>query len=595
MSIPLECGEDAQRPAGLAARLAGGSRRAALTSLATLTCALPGRLTAQDTLTAQEGRRFRCDGQPVSDIRITTQEPYRGSGNRWYEAPLRWANALHETTRPAVVNRFLLLRVGEPCSERLRAESERILRVQPYLAEATVRTVTDDAGGVIVVVETEDELTPVIDVRTSGDSPYISGLELGEGNFLGSATYVAGGWRDGLERDTFEGRIIDYQFLGRPFILDVLAARRDIGFHTFTFELGHPFLTDFQRAAWRVHLGDRNDVFDFFRGEDEPVQLALRRKYVDVGGIVRVGVPGRLSLFGVSISKETGRSGLPPTREPAVNYDLLLDRFEPRENARVNAIWGVRSVGYRRVERFEGLTASQDIPYGLQLGLLFGRSLSMFGANDDDFLVAGDLYAGAGGERTFATLHARAEGRQNFDLNEWDGILASSSLTVYHRAHPRHTIVLDADWAGGWKQRIPFQLTLGDRDGGVRGYRDSRSAGARRAVVRLEDRWYVGRFRDQADLGFALFTDAGRLWAGDAPFGMATPVRMSAGLGFLVAVPPGSKRTFRVDVAIPFTTDDRGKIEVRLSTMRVNRSWREPRDVSWSREASVPASVFSWP
>jgi hypothetical protein len=582
-------GEDGERPTVRAARPGGGQGWCALAGLATLACAAPV------ALAAQEGVRVHCGGQTITDIRVLTQEPYRSTTNRWYEAPLRWANALHETTRPSVVSRFLLLRIGEPCNERLRAESERILRVQPYLAEATVRAHDDGANGVIIVVETEDELTPVIDVRTSGDSPYISGLELGDGNFMGSATYVAAGWREGLERDTFEGRIVDYQFLGRPIILDVLAARRDIGFHTFTFEVGHPFLTDYQRAAWRVHVGDRNDVFDFFRGEDEPVQLALRRKYVDVGGIVRLGVPGRLSLFGVSISKETDGSGLPPTREPAINYDMLLDRFERRENARVNAIWGVRSVGYRRVERFEGLTASQDIPYGLQLGLLFGRSLPMFGATDDDFLVAGDLYVGLGSERTFGTLHARAEGRQNFDLNEWDGILASSSLTVYHRAHPRHTLVFEADWAGGWKQRIPFQLTLGDEDGGVRGYRDSRSAGARRTVVRVEDRWYVGRFRDQADLGIALFTDAGKLSAGDAPFGMRTPVRMSAGVGFMVAVPPGSKRTFRVDLAIPLESEDRGKLEVRFSTMRVNRSWREARDVSRSREASVPASVFSWP
>ena len=536
-----------------------------------------------------------CAGETVSDIRITTNEPYQGSGNRWYEAPLRWANALHETTRPSVVSRFLLLRVGEPCTEHLRAESERILRVQPYLAEATVRAQDDGAGGVIIYVETEDELTPVIDVRTSGDSPYIAGLELGDGNFLGSGTYLAGAWREGLERDTFEGRLVDYQFLGRPIILDLLAARRDIGFHTVAFEVGRPFLTDLQRSAWRVHFGDRNEVFDFFRGEDEPVQLGLKRKYFDVGGIVRIGVLGRTSLFGVSISKETALSAFPPTREPTINYDVLLGRFQRRENARINALWGVRSVSYRRVERFEGLNASQDIPYGFQLGLLLGRSLSMFGASDDDFLVAGDLYAATGGDRTFGTLHARVEGRQNFDLNEWDGILASSSLTVYHRAHRKHTLVLEADWAGGWKQRIPFQLTLGDRDGGVRGYRDSRSAGARRAVVRLEDRWLLGGFRDQADLGIALFADAGRLWEGDAPFGMATPVRMSAGLGFLVAVPRRSKRTFRLDVAFPFTSEDRGKLEVRFSTMRVNRSWREPRDVSWSRESSVPASVFSWP
>ncbi|MGH7720087.1 MAG: hypothetical protein ACREON_14755, partial [Gemmatimonadaceae bacterium] len=560
--------------------------------LGAIACAAaPGWLAAQEG-----GGGTRCDGQLISDIRVISHDPYEGTGDRWIEAPLRWANALHSTTRASVIRRFLLLEVGEACSERERAESERILRAQPYLAEASVRAIPDGESAVIIVAETVDELTPVISARTSAESPYVAGLKLGEGNFLGSGTYVSAMWRDGLVRDTYEARVVDYQFAGRPIILDLHAARRDIGFHTLTFEVGRPFLTDLQRAGWRVHLGDHNDVFDFYHGEAEPVQLTLRRKYAEVGGILRVGVPGRLSLFGASISKETDESRSPPSPEPGVGYDALLGRFQRRENARVNALWGVRTLSFLRVERFDALTAVQDVPRGLQLGILFGRSLSAFGAIDDDFLVAGDLFTGAGGERTFVSLHALAEGRQNYDENEWDGIIASASLTAYRRIHEKHTIVFDADWASAWKQRIPFQLTLGDRDGGLRGYGDSRSAGARRAVVRLEDRWYVGQFRDQADLGLSFFAEAGRLWAGDAPFGVDTPVRGSVGVGLLVAVPPGSKRNFRLDIAYPLSSADNGKLELRLTTIRAGRAtFREPRDVSWSREQVVPASVFTWP
>ena len=41
---------------------------------------------------------------------------------------------------------FLLLSAGQPCTERLRAESERILRFQPFLADATVRKRFADQG-----------------------------------------------------------------------------------------------------------------------------------------------------------------------------------------------------------------------------------------------------------------------------------------------------------------------------------------------------------------------------------------------------------------------------------------------------------------
>jgi len=53
---------------------------------------------------------------------------------------------------------FLLLSARQPCTERLRAESERILRFQPFLADATVRAFPDDVGGVRIEVESIDEI-----------------------------------------------------------------------------------------------------------------------------------------------------------------------------------------------------------------------------------------------------------------------------------------------------------------------------------------------------------------------------------------------------------------------------------------------------
>jgi hypothetical protein len=535
----------------------------------------------------------RCNGEIISDISIVTHGPYEQLGTRWWEAPLRFATDLHVTTQPRVVRRFLLVKPGRPCIELERAESERILRTQSFLADASIAVIPDTAGTVALLVETRDELTPVVGVSTS--RARITGLKLGEGNFLGSGTYIAGEWQDGTTRDTYAVRGIDHQFFGRHYVFTGSYARRDHDMGDWNADLSHPFFTDQQRIAWRATAGGIRELFEFHRVDAERVPFAFERRFVDLGAVVRIGLPGRLSLFGVSFSQEGDTPSLPPSPVAGVAYDSLLARHAGRRNARVNALWGLRNVRFQRVERFEGLTAAQDIRLGFQLGTLIGRSLSILNTTDDDYLLAADLYGSVGGEGGIVMLSARGEGRQNFDTNKWDGILGSARVTAIRRMSARHTVTASLDWSGGWRQRIPFQMRLGAAPGGLRGYRRSEEAGAKRAVAHFEQRWYAGRLLRQADLGIALFGDAGRVWKGDAPYGVDTPMRYAAGVSLLAAVPPRSKRTWRLDLAVPIRGDPKARWEVRLSPSVAGRDWREPGDASRSRERSVPASVFTWP
>lgn len=535
----------------------------------------------------------RCNGEIISDVSIVTHGPYEALGTRWWEAPLRFASDLHVTTDPGVVRRFLIVKEGRPCIELERAESERILRTQPFLADASIAVIADTAGTVTLLVETRDELTPVLGVSTSGAR--ITALRIGEGNLAGSGTYLAGEWRDGTSRDTYAIHGVDHQFLGRHYVLAASYGRRDHGMADWVADLSHPFFTDQQRFAWRASAGGSRELFEFRRTDAERVPFAFERNFLDLGAVVRIGVPGRLSLFGVSFSQEEDIPFLPPTAIQGVPYDSLLTRHAARRNARINALWGLRNVRFRRVERFEGLTATQDIRLGFQLGTLIGRSLSILHTTDDDYLLAADLYGAIGGESGMVTVSARGEGRQNYDTNRWDGVLGSARVAAIRRMSERHTVTASIDWSGGWRQRIPFQLALGSTPGGVRGYRRSEEAGARRAVAHLEDRWYIGQLLRQADLGVGVFGDAGRVWKGDAPYGVDTPLRYAAGVSVLAAIPPRSKRTWRLDIAFPMGGGPNSRWEARVTNSVAGRDWREPGDASRSRERSVPASVFTWP
>lgn len=363
----------------------------------------------------------------------------------------------------------------------------------------------------------------------------------------------------------------------------------------------HPYYTDLQRVAWRVDAGGAHDFFPLAgAGGDDDLALGSRRTFSSVGGIVRVGVPGRLSLFGVSLTREqedVDREAVRITPNGPVAEPMGgVGPYQAKRSARANLLWGVRNIDFLPVVAFDGLNAVQDVRVGIQAGLRFGRSLALLGAHDDDLFISSDIYAGFGTPESFVMFQGKAEGREDYDTERWDGVLGSARLAWYTHGTPRHTMVTSAEWSGGWNSRRPFQLVLGERDGGVRGYRDSEVAGARRMVVRVENRWLLGTIFSNADYGAALFADAGRMWAGDVPFGVDSKVKAGLGISLLAAVPRESQRLWRVDLAFPVSPDRDARFEVRLSSSNLGRrGWREPGDVRRSREQTVPEGIFNWP
>jgi hypothetical protein len=88
----------------------------------------------------------------------------------------------------------------------------------------------------------------------------------------------------------------------------------------------------------------------------------------------------------------------------------------------------------------------------------------------------------------------------------------------------------------------------------------------------------------------------GRLWRGAVPYGETTPIRGALGLSLQAAVPPRSRRLWRLDFAWPLGSDPDARFEVRFSNRdRARVMWDQPADLRRARERAVPASIFSWP
>jgi hypothetical protein len=545
------------------------------------------------------GLPITCKGERISRIDIDASPPFRINGTNIWERAGRFAARQHVTTKESVIRRYLALQLGDPCTEVRRAESERILRAQPFIADATVLAYDDGQGGVALTVSTVDEVSLIIGAGIGGGSG-VHSLLLGEDNLLGTAFHAESQWRKGVHRDTYAAKVVDYQFLGRPYQLRLEGGRRELGSDWGT-ELSHPFLTDLQRVSWRTTAGNANGYFYFRRPDALPAAIKLERSYSDIGGVVRIGPPlGRLALVGGSISFEDESPATSPiivtdTALLADTSQALINRYTKHQTTRLNALWGVRNVHFVRVSGFDALEGTQDLRTGVQLATLLGKGARFLRGNERDWFGSTDLYLGMASPISFVALDVTGEGRRDEEGN-WDGILTHGRGALYLKPINRHTLISDLEWSGGWKQRIPFQLTFADRDGGLRGFRSADVGGARRVVGHIEDRYLIGRRKQIATFAVAAFAEGGKLWAGDSPFGVNTPLYASAGVSLLAASPPQSRRTFRADLAFPVRGPRGHGWEARLTVTDLTRAFRiEPRDISNNRERSVPASVFNWP
>ena len=562
-------------------------------------CAVVVSLPQPSAADAQQGRvPIRCSGQRVDRIDIQPlPPPFSGAAKRWRAV----AHALglhHATTRPRVVAAFLSLAPGEPCTEFRRAESERVLRAQPFLSDAAVEVLRDSAGQVVVVVTTTDEIPVLVSGRFRGLTPESFGI--GNENVGGAALRVEGRIERGRAyRTALGGRLEQDALFGRPYRLIVDGDRYQIG-HRLNVEIERPFFTDLQRLSWHTGSVTRDDYFRFERPARDPLALPMSDRSWDASALRRIFGTHTVALVGGAVSGrrfDPAAAGIviDDTGMRADTGVALRGRYTMFRSGRVGVLAGIRAVTFRTVNGFDALVGSQDVSNGAMLGVYVGRGLSQFGTRD--VLASGALYAGGSTANALLATLAQAEIRHDLEIGEWNSLIGSSRSVLYWGRAPGVVLQLDNELSVGWRSRLPLQLSFRDRDGGLSGYRNSALAGAQRNVTRAELRFSAASLVRKADVGFATFGEVGRLWKGDVPYGI-TATRASLGLSLLAAYPTNSKRLYRADIAFPLTRSGQGagRVEVRFSSAdRTQAFWVEPADLARARTGTEPSKLFAWP
>ena len=548
-----------------------------------------------------------CDGQVVTAVEIRAEPPaVIGRTPPGWARPALRVLLQSPRTEESAVRPFLLLREGDRCTEFRRLESERLLRAQPYVAEARV-TPVPDGDGVRLVVETEDDVALIVGGGVRDGT--LSRARFGNGNLfgkgmLGAATWERGGsYRDGLGAEF----VHDHAFGGRQTVtLDAWRGPRDERYEA---AVARPYLTDAQRIAWSVGYARDDAYVDFpSPGADAPA-VGYEREVYGAGWLARLGSRGRTLLGGLTVGHEVAEpQGAPVlvTRDGLVPVDAprLAGAYRTLEATRAGAVAGVRALAFRRLAILDDRSGAADVATGVQLlgtaGYEFGDEAiaGVAGGRTDgrEPFVGGDLYAGLATERSHTALSLLGEGRRPPEGGSWDDVAVSARLAWYRRAG-RRTHAVSAEFEGAWDARRPYRVRLGSWDQGVRGFDGSRVAGARLAVLRLEERWSLGGFGGLAGFGAAAFADLGKVWAGDVPYGTTTSVRAGAGASLLVAVPRRSQRFYRLDVAAPLTADaDAGAVALRVSrAFPFGAFGRQGGDLARARAARPAAALLPPP
>jgi len=546
---------------------------------------------AQDSLVATVAP---CDGRIVTGLEVRAGRPPFGGTAKIWRSVARAIGLHHATTRAEVVESFMALHVGRPCTERRRTESERILRAQPFIADATVRTISDGHGGVVAVVETVDEIPVLASARFHGLTP--EEISLGNSNIGGTGLSAEARVERGFAyRTGFGAKVKQYSMFGHPYVATLDAQRNTLGY-LLEGAFEHPFYTDLQHVGWHIGYRSSDDYPRLRRPARDQLALEVKQERWDASSLTRVFGTSTVGLIGL------GASGLhlTPAAAGIIVSDsglvadtggALRDRYLPFRSGRLGVIGAVRRVMFRTVRGFDGLSGQQDVASGIMTGLFVAKGLPAFGEND--LFISGAAYGGWSASQVLVTALTQWEGRRGQGENDWDSVIGSGRGALY-LGRPGAVLVVEDRYAGGSRSRLPLQLALGDRQGGILGYHATALAGARRNVLHGEFRWSTPAAIRGADVGVAPFAELGSVWRGDAPYGV-TATRSTLGFSILAAYPTRSRRLYRADIGFPLTRGNGAGIEVRFSSVeRTREFWTEPDDVSRARTGAVPVSLFAW-
>lgn len=502
----------------------------------------PARTAATELSLAELEQRNAVIGTITIKRNNVFEAPDVGKGKRLHHL----ANRLHIITRDNVIRSQLLFATGEPVVKARIEESERILRNQRYLFEASVTPARYENGVVDLLVTTRDiwTLTPELQFsNTGGESEYTLGVE--DDNLLGTGASLTASRMKELERtsnllvysnnnfmlsrldfgigivDSDDGGAFALRLIKPFFSLDSLTSHGGTGNY---FDGARSYFRDGDDIG---EFDQRSNTFNLFKGWSKGRQNGWVSRWT-------AGIAGERSEFSFPDNPLLAIA-VPADRElyyPYISYNLLQDKYVTARN-------------FQSIERVE------DIYLGTRFSMFLGLASESFGSDRDAVILGANSSHSIGSpDRALwqfgAGFNTRLEsGRpQNLQSN------ARASWTLKQAEKYRFYTSLSASHS---ERPDLDQLTTLGGSTGLRGYPTRFRNGAGRVLFTVEQRYYSDYYPFQLfRVGAAAFIDVGQVWGENVLGETNDDLLVDAGLGIRLASPRGgSKKVIHIDLAFP--------------------------------------------
>ena len=493
---------------------------------------------------------FECADAVIGEVFVRPENIFNVEDPAEDKSLFRFANKLHIHTLPRVIRQQLLFKSGDPYSQRLLDESERILRTDRYLYDASIRPLACRDGQVDVAVTTRDvwTLNPGVSFGRSGGKN-TSGVELEELNILGTGTSLSVGRKSGVDRDS---TLLEYRnphVSGTWATLEgTYASNSDGSVHSLKF--ARPFYALDTRWASGVSVLDDDRIEPLYDLGQVVDQFRSHQKYAS--GFwgwsrgLRDGWAQRWSVGGTYDETVFGPAPPPATTTlvpadrklvyPWLAYELIQDEFDKFQN-------------------HDQIGRTEDFFLGTRVKAQLGWASEAYGADRNALILSAKAGHGFSlSDDSTLLLDSALKGRM--ESGELRNTVLDAAARYYAKQSERRLFFTTLEASVGRALDLDTQITVGGDDG-LRGYPLRYQSGDARALLTVEQRyftdWYPFRlFR----IGGAAFFDMGRTW-GSTP--VSTPSQgllKDVGIGLRIAnTRSGLGNIIHVDLAFPLDGD----------------------------------------
>lgn len=477
-------------------------------------------------------------------------------------APYRLANSLHITTRQSTIASQLLFKPGDPFSRKQLDETERLLRGQRYLNEASivpVRYNTDNTIDVVVRVHDVWTLSPGVSFGRKGGANHTK-AEFEDTNFLGLGKHLSLSRESNVDRTAWQLSYKDPNVLGSRWKLATSYANLSDGGEK-VFNLSRPFYSFDSRWSFDLGAGDTTNTISEYALGHVVDRYRMHEQLFSVGGGISQGL----------IDGWTTRY-LGGMRYESRAFDALpgLSRGTAPEDRVFSYPWiGIEVVEdqYLKTRDLDQIGRTEDIYLGNLARLEVGYATTAMGSTRDAFMLRSALRSG-----TAFSADQYILGSIDFTGRLEGGDLDNGMMelaTRYYLRHSPHQVFFASLSTSIASHLDPEQQLLLGGENGLRGYPLRYLAGSTQALITLEERFYT-RWQPLklVNVGAAVFFDAGRSWGRDRYAGVGASNALNgalanstdAGDGWLkdigIGLRLGSARSglgnvLHVDVAFP--------------------------------------------